>query len=252
MVSLQLRALPAHELRRNGRIVPISAYPENTLTIYDLRDEWRANLVDPFEVMHLHIPMTALDELAGEFDRRRTPGLDCPPQRGCEDTTMRLLAEALLPVLAGRRRESQLFTDSLLRAMREHVAIHYGGLQPSRTLGSGTLARWQLSRLEEFVRTRIDTDLSLDQLANECRLSVSYFIRAFKRSTGLTPHQWLLRTRIDVALRLLRRDAPIARIALDCGFADQSHFTRVFTRQLGMSPGRWRREHGIREPAEAP
>jgi AraC-like DNA-binding protein len=82
----------------------------------------------------------------------------------------------------------------------------------------------------------------LHEIAEACGLSVSHFSRAFRKSTGLAPHAWLLQARIESAKAMLRkRDASLSAIALACGFADRSHFTRVFTRQVGLSPGAWRR-----------
>ena len=68
------------------------------------------------------------------------------------------------------------------------------------------------------------------------------FSRAFRQSTGVSPHQWLLKRRADQTKSLLRdRTLPLSDVALSCGFADQSHFTRVFARLAGISPGAWRR-----------
>ena len=88
----------------------------------------------------------------------------------------------------------------------------------------------------------LDGDISVMVLARACGLSTKHFSRAFRQSTGLPPHQWLLQRRIDKAKQLLRDSrSPLAEVAADCGFADQSHFTRVFTRAVGISPGQWRR-----------
>jgi AraC-like DNA-binding protein len=82
----------------------------------------------------------------------------------------------------------------------------------------------------------------LSDIADACGLSVSHFSRAFRRSTGLAPHAWLLQTRVEAAKALLqRREAPLSKIARACGFADQSHFSGVFTRRVGLSPGAWRK-----------
>ena len=79
-------------------------------------------------------------------------------------------------------------------------------------------------------------------LANACGLSSKHFSRAFRQSNGLSPHQWLLQRRVDKAKRVLRDPrVAIADVAIACGFSDQSHFTRVFTRWVGSSPGQWRR-----------
>ncbi|WP_439687165.1 helix-turn-helix domain-containing protein [Cupriavidus oxalaticus] len=69
----------------------------------------------------------------------------------------------------------------------------------------------------------------------------SHFIRAFCHTTGKTPYQWLLERRIEVVKASLRGPASIAKIASDCGFADQSHMTRVFRRLTGMTPAGWRK-----------
>ena len=75
-------------------------------------------------------------------------------------------------------------------------------------------------------------------LAIDCGVSVSHFSRAFRQSTGLSPHQWLLKRRVDQAKSLLRdRTLSLSDVALSCGFGDQSHFTRVFTKLTGITPG---------------
>jgi AraC family transcriptional regulator len=73
-------------------------------------------------------------------------------------------------------------------------------------------------------------------------LSVSHFSRAFRRSMGAAPHNWLLTCRVEAAKEKLRdHRLTLSDVALACGFADQSHLTRVFTRIVGVSPGAWRR-----------
>jgi AraC-like DNA-binding protein len=100
---------------------------------------------------------------------------------------------------------------------------------------------------------RLESDLSgkftLEQIAAEFDLSVSHFARAFRTSTGLPPHQWLLQQRVKAAKQLMTvRNLPLSEIAMSAGFANQSHFTRVFSSVVGVSPGVWRREtHGVAE-----
>jgi len=83
--------------------------------------------------------------------------------------------------------------------------------------------------------------ISLEHVARECGLSVSYFSRAFRKSTGMAPHRWLIQRRVEAAKALLSaKAASLSEIALLCGFADQSHFTRTFSGMVGSSPGAWR------------
>ena len=88
----------------------------------------------------------------------------------------------------------------------------------------------------------ISTVVPLKDVARECRLSVSHFSRAFRRTVGVAPHHWLVTRRIEVAKEKLRNTRlSLSDVALACGFADQSHLTRVFTGRVGVSPGAWRR-----------
>jgi AraC-like DNA-binding protein len=104
------------------------------------------------------------------------------------------------------------------------------------------LAPWQLRKVTEFMRANLSETLRLSQLAAISGLSTSYFGRAFKGSTGLPPHRWHLNLRIERARTMLAdASASLADVASATGFADQSHFTRVFSRIVGMSPGAWRR-----------
>ena len=116
-------------------------------------------------------------------------------------------------------------------------------------LARGGLAPWQVKRACERLESDLGGTLSLQQIAAEFDLSVSHFSRAFRRSTGLPPHQWLLRQRVKAAKQLMAvRDLPLSEIAISAGFANQSHFTRVFSSLVGASPGAWRREtHGVPE-----
>jgi AraC family transcriptional regulator len=106
----------------------------------------------------------------------------------------------------------------------------------------GGLAPWQVRRAKEILSGNLDGRVPLKELAKECGLSVSQFSRAFRRSTGAAPHQWLMTRRVEVAKEKLRDGRlPLSEVAMVCGFADQSHLTRVFSRLVGVSPGAYRR-----------
>jgi AraC family transcriptional regulator len=107
----------------------------------------------------------------------------------------------------------------------------------------GELSPWRRRRAEDMLRSGLARGVSLDAVARGCNMSVSQFGRTFKKTTGLTPHRWLVQRRVERAKDLLLRSMlPLAEIALDCGFSEQSHFTRTFTRMVGTSPGEWRRQ----------
>jgi AraC family transcriptional regulator len=135
-----------------------------------------------------------------------------------------------------------LFVDHILFALGIHVAQTYGGMRPLSPQIRGGLAPWQERRAKEILSANLDGRLPLKEVAGECRLSVSHFSRAFRRTVGAAPHNWLLTYRIEAAKEKLRDGRlSLLDVALGCGFADQSHLTRVFTRFVGVSPGAWRR-----------
>jgi AraC-like DNA-binding protein len=102
----------------------------------------------------------------------------------------------------------------------------------------------QERRAKHQLTTNAGRNLSLAEVARACGLSRARFISAFARSTGLTPHRWLQEYRLQqVRALLLNSSTSAAEIALRCGFADQSHMTRVFKRHVGTSPVAWRRQH---------
>ena len=116
---------------------------------------------------------------------------------------------------------------------------------PSATSGAVArgLAPWQLELVLQHFRQDVSNEVDIAALACLCGLSRSYFIRAFKISTGLPPHRWLIRHRIECACELLERtNDSVAAISVTCGFADQSHLTRVFRELVGASPAAWRRQ----------
>ena len=135
-----------------------------------------------------------------------------------------------------------MFVDHVLLALGIHVAQTYAGMRPLSPPIRGGLAAWQVKRAKEILSANLDGRVPLKEVARACGLSVSYFSRAFRRSVGVTPHNWLLTLRVEVAKQKLREGRLSLRdVALACGFADQSHLTQVFTRFVGVSPGAWRR-----------
>ena len=106
----------------------------------------------------------------------------------------------------------------------------------------GGLAPWQVRRIITHVNANLDAALRVEDLAQLARLSQSHFSRAFSSSFGCPPHRFITRCRLERAKELmLRTDVPLLQVAIDCGFADQAHFSRVFLRFVGVSPARWRR-----------
>lgn len=165
--------------------------------------------------------------------------LAMPEPRVFRNERLRSIAKCLAAECEKPDRLSSLYIDSLtLAACIDFLRL--GGSE--RT--AGRLPPRQLRRVTEYIMEHLSEAVRLRDLAAMAGLSQSQFGRAFKTSTGLSPHQWQLTARITKAQELLLSSTlSLSEIALVTGFAEQSHFTRVFRNVTGSSPGVWRREH---------
>jgi len=115
---------------------------------------------------------------------------------------------------------------------------------PRRRRPRGGLAPGALRRVREYVEDRLAERIELRELAAIASLSECHFSRAFKQSTGLPPHRYVIARRIASAARMIEdTNRPLAEVALAAGFSDQSHFTRVFVDVMGETPRAFRHRH---------
>ncbi|MEG3163141.1 AraC family transcriptional regulator [Sphingomonas sp. PB2P19] len=106
----------------------------------------------------------------------------------------------------------------------------------------GGLASWQLRSVVQHIDAHLGATIGVDALAEVARLSTGHFCRAFKVTTGETPHAFLIRQRVRRAQTLmLQTDDTLSHIAYACGLTDQAHLTRLFRRVVGATPLIWRR-----------
>ncbi|MBR1206069.1 MULTISPECIES: AraC family transcriptional regulator [unclassified Bradyrhizobium] len=242
VVSLKLNDYPSCELWAHGKCVTKADIRAGATYLYDMKTDLRFVINKPFHSLHFYLPRSALDGIAEQFRAPRVGQLPCQLGVGHDDAVVRHIGGALLPALRRPTETSRLFIDYTMLALTAHVAQTYGRMRVTKSVHGG-LAPWQLKRACERLDADLGGELSLQQIAAEFDLSVSYFSRAFRSSAGLPPHQWLLRQRVKAAKQLMTvRELPLAEIAISAGFANQSHFTRVFTATVGISPGVWRRE----------
>ena len=141
----------------------------------------------------------------------------------------------------------RLFLDSVEQALavalvnnhavrHRSVRVYHGGLGPAR-----------LRRVKELVHAKIENELSLAEMAETAGLSMAYFSQMFRKSTGESPHQFVLRYRIERGKELLRTsEARVLDVAVACGFKSQQHFARIFRRMCGASPSEYRRKWLVR------
>jgi AraC family transcriptional regulator len=242
LMSLLLSDFTYDAYWEDGRQVGSRMIPAGECMIHDLRRDPLVLVDRPVHSLLLYLPRTALDAIADDANVPRVDELRYDPGFSVRDETVRNIGLSLLPAVRAPDQVSRLFTDHLTLAIAAHVAQTYGGMQAHSRPIQGGLAPWQEKRSKEMLAGDLTGATPLSDIAAASGLSVSHFSRAFRRSTGLAPHAWLLHVRVEAAKTMLRaRDSSLSMIALACGFADQSHFTRVFTRRVGLSPGAWRK-----------
>ncbi|MGX1787373.1 helix-turn-helix domain-containing protein [Bosea sp. NPDC055332] len=151
-----------------------------------------------------------------------------------------------LPALANLVAEAEIAADDPEKL--EEIALRLAGAVASVLSGtrpgvetSGARDQRRITRALRHIEAHCEEPLSLDALARQAAMSPYHFLRIFRALVGMTPHQYVLRTRLHRAALLLRRTAlPVAGIAFDCGFGDLSTFNRRFKRVMGASPGDYR------------
>lgn len=126
--------------------------------------------------------------------------------------------------------------------------------EPAKTeLAKAGLAAWQVRRVTAYIDDHLASSIRNRDLAAAAKLSCGYFCQAFKDSFGCPPHAYIVRRRVERAKELLETTTtPLSQIALDCGFSDQSHFSRIFRRVAGEVPRLWRHKRLIDGDTEEP
>jgi|ERR1700730_9291356 AraC family transcriptional regulator len=195
------------------------------------------------------------DAVSAPNESRRDALLEWPQTQEAENTPVERLhfvvAELCRALSNALRDEREAAQEGIQRAV-EMLQIHgappgatdeFGLPRAGGTLQvRGGLAPWQIHRLTAHILANLDTTLRTRDLAALVRLSPFHFCRAFRDSLGDSPHGYVMRRRMERAQGLmLSTGASLAQIAADCGLADQAHFSKLFRRFAGESPGAWRR-----------
>jgi AraC-like DNA-binding protein/DNA-binding MarR family transcriptional regulator len=133
--------------------------------------------------------------------------------------------------------------EALLQGLKK-LGRRAESLRRSSTDARRALAAWQVRKVTEYMKTHLSERVRVSDLARQVGLSASSFSRAFKVSMSTSPHKWQLSERIVAAQIMLGEGASsLAEVALATGFAEQSHFARVFKEMVGVTPGAWQRRN---------
>ena len=226
--------------RRTGKAVAIGTARPGVVTIIPAGSSARWDIPGLVNVVQLYLPHTTLKRVAGEAGKV-TPDDLLERTAHPDPITSRLLLSAA-DVLEGNEALDTLFRQQLTDLLATRLlAAHTGSPTTIRPV-TGGLTPKTLLRAIERLRSDSDADVSLAALASDAGLSRFHFCRAFKESTGLSPHAWLRQRRLEQAMNMLRdTDDSIVSVAAELGYASQTAFAAAFRKLTGEAPSDWRR-----------
>jgi AraC family transcriptional regulator len=179
--------------------------------------------------------MACSDGAYGEVELR--------PSRKFTDPRLSAMVAAVHAEMVAGFPSGRLFLDSVEQAMAITLVNGHAVRHRSVQMYRGGLGSARLRRIKELVDAKMEDDLSLDDMAQSVGLSTAHFARMFRKSTGQTPHQFVLRQRLERAKAMLRApEARVLDIAVACGFKTQQHFAQAFRDLWGVSPTEYRQD----------
>jgi AraC family transcriptional regulator len=231
------------EIWVDDRYSRISRWPDGGVGIYNLEANPRTRNPGPVDWVHYHVPRSTLDVFTGDAGMSSVRDLSCP--HGTVDPVLHQMTLMMMPSLAVPQQFCDLFLDYFRLLFCAHITQRYTPSREPFKAYRGGLAPWQCRRAAELLKENLDGQITLADLAAECRLSVSHFARSFKRSFGTSAHRFLMYQRIEKAKALLSSSGlALSEVALQSGFADQPSFSRTFKAIIGMPPNQWRKAAG--------
>jgi AraC family transcriptional regulator len=198
---------------------------------------WQAD-----ETLHFIIKPNLLRKVAIETECLNPDRIELLPMLKTRDLKIEQLAQLFLAEMTGDRFGKRLYLESLSEVLAVHLLRNYCVFEPLFPKYTNGLTPDKLRQTIDYIQAYLDTDLSLEVMAKQIGMSRCYFASQFKQAMGISPHQYVNQQRIKKAQQLLRQERSLVEIALDCGFASQSHFNKVFRQYVGMTPKNYQQQ----------
>jgi AraC family transcriptional regulator len=210
-----------------------------SIFVWSRGSEHSVSFPDSMAGILLNLEPNLLQQALPENDRGRD--LELIDQWGVQDRQVEHILRALEADLEDGLPAGRLFGDSLLCALAVHLQRSYAVTPPRRVKHENGLPRARLNRVIEYIEANLDHEIALTALADTAGMSPHYFSELFKQSLHFPPYQYVLRRRIEHARQLLSQpNVTVLEAAIRSGFSDQSQFTKVFRRIVGLTPTGYR------------
>jgi AraC family transcriptional regulator len=234
-VSIYLGRKARYEQLVNGRVVRDRlSYGDIIINGYQ-RTRWH----NAGEYLLLHLEPTCVTRAAA--DLTDTDSVELLRQYKTRDPLIQHIGLALKSELESDGMGSRVYAESLFNTLCVHLVRHYSTSGQNILADCVSLPQDKLRCATEYINENLEKDLTLSEIAASVGMSPYHFARAFKQASGLPPHQYIIKRRIEKAKRLLAQtDLAIAEIAYRVGFSSQSHFTTLFRKHVGTTPKAYR------------
>lgn len=200
---------------------------------------YSVNWKNELENVSIYLPPAFLSRLAAET--LMTERLELIEACGLQDPFIRELGIMLTAEINSPHPAGRMYGESLVDTLAAHLLRHYTTASRRLPEVNGGLSGHKLRRATDYIHDNLAHDLSLAEIADVVDLSTYHFVRAFKQTTGQTPYQYLLKSRVERAKQLLAgTELPLAEIGYLVGFNSQSHFTTSFRRLARLTPKAFR------------
>ena len=226
------------EFKENGKWGRVQLHP-GSFSMQNHGDLGAPRWLDHFEFLAIAIKPVFFEKItSGQVQSRQ---VELITQRGKLDPNIQSFCQLFYDELSNKRYASQLYGETLSMAFALYLLNHYATGNKKITEPTGKLHGLQVKNLIDFVSSHLGSEIGLDMLSGQVHMSPFHFAKTFKRTTGLSPHQFVLKMRMEKAKELIKLKAlSLTEIAHTTGFFDQSHFTHSFKRVVGISPRQYR------------
>lgn len=201
--------------------------------------EWKTT--GPVDYAELYLSPAFIRQIDAEVFDRGGSGFGLEDRLGIVDPMIEIALRMMLAEIAEMRFGSRLYLDSLLRTLSIRLLQMCGNAEPVRPGARYSIAPARLRRVLEYIEANLSADIGITELAEVAAISTAHFSRVFAHATGTPPYAYVVARRIEHAKRLLANpELPLSAVAASCGFNTEAHFSRMFTREVGVTPRQYR------------